>query len=176
MPKKNMLRRNVQCRQRERLKDSAHHTQYIALIQCDCRPILNAILHKQKFTVWFSWNVSAHFFFSRKSFLLMVFLMKFYFIAIVGSLSSFTFHRSMVDGKFIGIVFGVMAFVHESHESRFMISVGVLTKEPKSACTWCRYSKNCCGSFSLSLWFLFSIIFLCGLFFMCVSLCYLYTN
>lgn len=56
--------------------------------------------------------------------------MKFYFIAIVGSLSSFTFHRSMVDGKFIGIVFGVMAFVHESHESRFMISVGVLTKEP----------------------------------------------
>lgn len=155
------------------VKDSAHHTYTVhPLIQSsDCGPILNAILHKQKCTVWFSWNVA----FFRMSFLLMVF----FFFSVFSFrcyrrqsflLSPFIDRLPMV--KFIGIAFGVMAFVHESHESRcswsVLVSVCVCFDErTKSACTWCRYSENCCGSFALSplnfIVFRFGRIFFYGL-------------
>lgn len=134
MPKKNMLRRNVQC-ERQRPSYIYTYTVHPLMQSRDCRPILNAILHKQKFTVWFSWNVA----FFRMSFLLMVF----FFFSVFSFrcyrrqsflLSPFIDRLPMV--KFIGIAFGVMAFVHESHESRcswsvlVSVCVCVLTKEP----------------------------------------------
>lgn len=81
--------------------------------------------------------------------------------------SSFFFHLSSIDDGRNGEIRGAFACfarashiwqrhsMHESHESRFMISV-VLTKESEKkinthserASTWCRYTENCCGSFS----------------------------
>lgn len=121
----------------------------------DVDPILNAILHKRKFTVGFS---LAEYDFVVVVCIFSVWVLStvvfFFSLFMLASLSSFTFHRS--DGndshsrllRYTKFVACHLCTKHMNHDS--WSCVVSFDERITSSCTWCCYCENCCGSKSRS--------------------------